>query len=193
MLEKINATLSFIKEIGNSQNLSLNLSATIAFGCGLLLLWYNLNISYFILTILTVFFACTSVGLIIKNIKTWRKDKNKRKEDQHIRKLGLLCSYQYTYKTKNPWPDRNFNGLGWIICVNNVTRSAYLQNPICLECKTDLIAKANSKCNGFYLECPDCEIRFDVDHIGETRHLADASLQGDIRKNPEKYFMPTRF
>lgn len=185
----IPATLSFLKEFVKSENLILHLSAATAFIGGLLLFWYGLNIIYVTLVILSIFSSSMSMSFIIKRIIIWKKNKNKQKIDRHIKKMGSMGKYRYSYKAKEPWPDKDYEGLGWIICVNDSIRAAFLETPVCLECKTDLLIKNNSKCNGFYLECPDCVIKFDVDDIGKTRHLANARLQGDIRKNPQKYFL----
>ena len=191
---KISNLISFIKELATSKSLTFSLSTATAFGVGgLILIYLGLSIFQTIFVTVFIFSICLSIGWSIEKIILWRKGRKKRKEDLLIQKLGYLGAHQYTFKENNPWPDQDYEGMGWVILVNETARIAYLGEPVCLKCKTDLIRKTNKKCNGIYLECTDCKTRFEVDHVGEKRALADASFQGDVRKNPQKYFVGTYF
>ena len=104
------------------------------------------------------------------------------------KKLGPLGSYEFHYKLNDLWEDKTYSGLGWQVLVSRTPPQAFLTDPVCLKCKTDLISKVNSQKDGFYLECTDCKIKFEVSDIGEVRALANASLQGVVRKSPKKFF-----
>lgn len=188
VFEKLSFFATFIKELATSQNLTLHLSAATTFGTSLILLWLGLNTQTIILSILFVFPTIMSLGLGLDKIILWRKDKKLQAQETIIRKMGYLGDCRYTFQSHDLWPDQKHKGMGWVILVNTGTKVAFLQNPVCLKCKTDLTARINEKCTGVFLECPDCNARFDVDDIGEKRALANASLQGDARKNPDKYF-----
>ena len=188
MLEKFNVPIEFFKELINSKNLAVHLSTATAFGIGVILVLFGSNTFLTIIAILFVFSICMATSLGIEKIGRWRKNKKKQSEDLIQRKLGLLGDYRYTYEFNKPWPDQNHIGMGWVILVDEHTKAVFLQNPVCLRCKTNLIHRYNENCTGIYLECTDCKARFEVDDVGEKRALAHASLQGDVRKNPDKYF-----
>ena len=187
MLEKLNVPIAFFKELINSKNLTVHLSISVACGVSLILLILGSSIFLTIVAILFVFSICMAIGLVIKKIALCKKNKKKQTEELLRRKRGFL-EYVYDYEFNEPWPDKNHLGMGWVILVNNHTRIVFLQNPVCLGCKTNLIGRINKNCTGIYLECTDCKLRFDVDDVGEKRALANASLQGDVRKNPDRYF-----
>lgn len=128
------------------------------------------------------------IGSLIEKGMLFSQKKKERKNKMMQEKLGLLAQHQFTDKLPELWKDQNFDGLGWQVYVNTASNDAYLTHPCCFECKTDLTIRTNLKCDGFYLECQDCKKKFEVDDIGEKRSLANASLQGDVRRNPDKYF-----
>ena len=140
------------------------------------------------LTILFLFPTCMLVGSLVEKIIDFFKEKKKRKYKKLEGKLGLLGKHQFTDKLTELWKDGDFDGLGWQIFVDRQTRSAYLTTPCCYGCKTDLVTRTNSTSDGFYLECNDCKKAFDVDDIGEKRSIANSSFQGEVRRNPRRYF-----
>ena len=183
----LNEIISYFKEVSHS--LKFQLSAALTFGTALALVWFKEdNELKIILTILFLFPTCMFIGSLIEKAMLFSKKKKERKSQIIQSKLGLLGQHQFTDKLSELWQDQNFKGLGWQVYVNTASNDAYLTHPCCFECKTNLTARINLRCDGFYLECEDCKKKFEVDDIGEKRSLANSSLQGDVRRNPDKYF-----
>lgn len=177
---------SYFKEVTGS--LKFQLSAAITFGVALLLVWNAASDSKVYLTILFLFPACMFLGSIIEKIIRWREVKKEKKDEMMKGKLGLLGQYQFTDRLNDLWPDQDYKGLAWQILVEVHQKQAFLTEPVCLVCQTNLIIRTNMTCDGFYLECTDCKARFEVDDIGKARSLANSSLQGEARRNPNRFF-----
>ena len=183
----LNEVVSYFKEVASS--LKFQVAAAITFGAALLLVWLKEdNELKIVLTVLFLFPTCMFVGSIVERIVGFFKRKKERKFEKFKGKLGLLGEHQYTDKLTELWKDNDFEGLGWQIFVNTATNSAYLTHPSCYSCKTDLVVRTNSSSDGFYLECNDCKKIHNVDDIGEKRSIANSSFQGEVRRNPSKYF-----
>lgn len=121
-------------------------------------------------------------------VSLWSEKKKEEKGKLLNEKEGLLGDRLYTYKHSELWPDQNFRGLGWEIFVYEPARNVFLLTPICLKCKANLIQRHNKKGTGWDLKCTNCNIVFEVDDVADIRSQADASLQGDVRKNPQNYY-----
>ncbi len=182
--------LGYFKDLRNS--LKFQLSATITFGIGLLLIWNGFNESKIYFTVLCLFPACMFLGSIIEKIVQWREAKKKKHQEMMKRKSGLLGSWKFTDILNDVWPDQNYSGLAWQILINIFTTQAFIREPVCSECQTNLITNKKINRDGFYLECTDCSKQFDVDDIGKARERANASLQGEVRRNPDRFFLRRR-
>ncbi len=181
MFENFITSISLFKEVVNSKNPAVYLSIIVAGGVGLLLLYWGIGYISITFTAVITFSACMAVSL-------WFKRKKEEKEKMLNEKAGLLGERLYTYKHPELWHDQNFTGVGWEIFVYEQARNVFLLTPICLKCKTNLIQRRNKKGTGWDLKCTDCKATFEVDDVADTRSQADASLQGDVRKNPDTYF-----
>lgn len=182
----LNEVISYFKEV--SANLKFQVSATITFGYVLMLVWLKEdNELKILLTVLFLFPTCMLLGSLVEKAMAYFKKQRESKTQKLQNKLGQ-GHYQLTDKLNELWKDKDFEGLGWQIYLNTQINSAYLASPSCFKCKTDVLAKINSRRDGFYLECPDCKEIFDVNDIGARRAVANASFQGEVRRNPKKYF-----
>jgi hypothetical protein len=179
--------IGYFKEVASS--LKFQASAAITFGTALIMVWLKeVSELKIFLTILFLFPTSMLVGSLIGKAGTILKNIKLRKVKALKDKLGLLSNYRFTDKLSELWPDQNFDGLGWDIYVDQPSRTAFIKDPCCLSCKTDMVIRMNSKRDGFYLECPDCKNICNVNDVGQTRATANASLQGHVRKNSGAYF-----
>lgn len=182
-----NNVISYFKEVATS--IKFQISASLTFGIALLLVWLKENNDLrIILTILFLFPALMLICSLVEKIFIFYKKKKDQKFKKVYSKLGNQNNCQFTDILTDLWKDKDFEGLGWQIHLNTPIRSAYLTQPCCYNCKTDLLVRTNSKSDGFYLECTDCSEKFDVDDIGLQRSMANASFQGDVRRNSSHYF-----
>jgi hypothetical protein len=185
-MDTLSSLIDYFKEV--SKSIKFQTSAALAFGFGLVALWVGKGKIEVALIVLFTFPACMVVISLLEKLVVWRRERREKFFKKMEGKLGLLGAHSFTDKLQTPWADKQFVGLGWQILSDAHTRSAYLTTPVCAECCSDLLIKKNRKFNGFYLECPDCKKTFDVDDIGQVRAVADASLQGEVRKSPYKFF-----
>lgn len=176
----------FFKEV--SKSTKFQISAAVASGFGLVALLIEKDNLFVLLVSLCSFSAAMFICTLCEKLVAWVQRQEEKQKALLIGKAGTLGKQTYTHKLTEPYSDKQFPGLGWQILSNVHTRNAYLTDPICTECRSDLLAKLNHKVDGYYLECPDCKKRFDVDDIGKARAIADASLQGDFRKDSKKFF-----
>ena len=182
----LNEITSYLKVVARS--IKFQISSTISFGAGLFLLVRGNDYERIIFTILFLFPCCMLVCSISERVGNYFKNKEQQRREKVQRKLGQLAQYEFTNKLPELWKDEEFDGLGWEICINNRTSHAFLTNPCCYDCKTNLVIRVNSKGDGVLLECNKCKKKFDVDDIGKKRAKADSILQGDVRKHPGQYF-----
>ena len=183
----LSGVTGFVKEVASS--IQVQVATSVGFGTGLLLTLFS-NYPYSTIGLATAFaftLAMSITSLIIK-IVAWRTEKKNVALQRHKAKLGLMGEHQYNHKIDAPWPDKTFDGLGWQIAINELAKQAFLCDPMCLTCRTNMITRTNASCDGFYLECPECNHVANVDDIGEARAIADARLKGDVRTSPRKYF-----
>lgn len=179
-------TFKFLIEIAKSAKVQLGL--VIAFGIIVLISYIKgEQPNLFIL----VCFLFAAAMLIINGLEVisifWRNRKEKKAKLLYD-KLGVMENYQYTNKVQGFWLDEKYAGIGWQILVNDASKIAFLTDPCCSKCKTNLIHKVNKTLDGFYLECPQCSTQFEVGDIGERRAIANARMQGDVRSHPDRYF-----
>ena len=170
-------------------NIKFQISAALTFGVALILVWSEQGNETKIIT--TIFFLFPTFMLttsLVERMVIFFKKAKKEKLRKIQKKLGILGNHQFTEILTELWEDKEFSGLGWEVYVNTQIRQAYLTHPCCYNCKTNLLARTNSKSNGFDLECTDCKKTFDVDDIGEKRFIANAAFQGEVRRNHGHYF-----
>jgi hypothetical protein len=182
----LSSLIEYFKEV--SKSIKFQLSAALSFGCGLVALWVGKGKTEVALIVLFTFPACMLLCSLLEKLVAWLHERKEKRFRKMQGKVGLLGKYTFTDKLSEPWPDKQFIGLGWQVMSDVHTRAAFLTTPVCAECRSDMLTRTNKKCNGFYLECPDCKKTFDVDDIGQTRAIADASLQGEVRKAPNRFF-----
>jgi len=184
----ISALATFLRAMIGS--FKAQVSAFVALAVGILMLLINRGMPQTVLVMLMffVFLFCMVIGSLIEKMSCYWKERKERKIKKLVDKLGQLNRYTFTDKLPRPWPDRNHNGMAWQVLVDIHTETAFLTEPICSCCKTNLVIRKNKRLDGFYLECTDCKKCFDVDDIGQARHLAQASLMGEVRRNPSHFF-----
>jgi hypothetical protein len=182
----IQNALYFLKYLNRS--IKIQLSASVSSAISFFIFYNELGIFKIPLIVLFLLATCMSLGSAIEKIVQWRESKKKKHQAIMKRKSGFLGSYQFTDILNDVWLDQNYSGLAWEILINIHTSQAFLREPVCSDCRTNLIRRTNMNCDGFYIECTDCSKKFDVNDIGEKRALANASLQGEVRRNPHRFF-----
>jgi hypothetical protein len=176
---------NLIKEM--SAGIKVQASLVVAIGVALILLWMGKTALVVILSLVGLLASGMLVSSLYEKYQSWQKEKQDRQRRTLRQKAGELGAHEYTEKRSEPFPDPHIQGLGWIVAIDRRLPRAFLTEPACMACRSTLVMRTNSTMDGVYLECAKCNVRHDVDDVGEARAVADTVLQGDWRSNPEKY------